>query len=54
MPEDVGFQTVVILNIYWIPFHAGVVFWPKPDFLFKSVTTYCEKSGRRNLPPLLK
>ena len=38
----------------WCAFHAVVVFWPKPDFLFKSVKTYFGKSGERNLPSLLE
>ena len=37
MRDDfLGFQFMIILNLYGIPFHAVVVFRPVHDFLFKS------------------
>ena len=36
MRHFLGFKFRVILNLYWIPFDAVVVFRPEHDFLFKS------------------
>ena len=41
MPDFLGFQYTVILDLYWILFLAVVIFGPEHDFLFKSVSTYC-------------
>ena len=41
MRDFLGFKFRVILNLYWIPFDAVVVFRPEHDFLFKSESTYC-------------
>ena len=41
MSYFLGFKFRVILNIYWIPFDAVVVFSLEHDFLFKSESTYC-------------
>ena len=40
IPYFLGFQFMVILNLYVIPFHAVVVFRPEHDYLFKSASTY--------------
>jgi hypothetical protein len=45
MPEFIGFQTVLILDQYGVPFHAVVLFCPDPDFL-KSSSTYCTATQR--------
>ena len=41
MPDFLGFQYRVILDLYRILFHAVVIFGPEHDFLFKSASTYC-------------
>ena len=41
MPDFLGFQYRVILDLYRILFHAVVIFGPEHDFLFKSAATYC-------------
>ena len=41
MWDFLGFQFMVILNLYGIPFHAVVVFRSEHDILFKSASTYC-------------
>ena len=41
LPELVGFQTMVILNLYCIFFHAVIVFALEFDLLFKYCSTYC-------------
>ena len=46
MPDFLGFQYRVILDLYRILFHAVVIFGPEHDFLFKSASTYCELSKR--------
>ena len=43
MHDVLGFEFMVILNLYWIPFYAVVVFRPEHDFLFKSASTYCAR-----------
>ena len=42
MPDFLGFQYRVILDLYRIFFHAVVVFGPEHEFLFKSASTYCD------------
>ena len=42
MRDFLGFKFRAILNLYWIPFDAVVVFRPEHDFLFKSDSTYCD------------
>ena len=42
MPDFVGFQYKVILDLYRILFRAVVIFGPEHDFLFKSASTYCD------------
>ena len=42
MPDFLGFQYRVILDLYRILFHAVVIFGPAHDFLFKSASTYCD------------
>ena len=32
---------MVIGDLYRLPFHAEVVFWSEPDFLFKSTLGRC-------------
>ena len=43
MPELVGFQTMVILDLYGITFNAVGVFGPDFQLLFKSGSSYCGK-----------
>ena len=40
MRDFLAFKFRVILNLYWIPFDAVVVFRPEYDFLFKFDSTY--------------
>ena len=47
MRDFLGFQFMVILNLYGIPFHAVVVFRPEHNFLFKSASSYCGNGDRR-------
>ena len=42
MRDFLGFQFMLILNLYGIPFHDVVFFRPEHDFLFKSDSTYCD------------
>ena len=41
MPDFLGFQNMMILNLHGILFHVVVVFEPEHDLLFKPVSTYC-------------
>ena len=41
MPDFLGFQYRVILDLYRILFHAVVIFGPNYDFIFNSASTYC-------------
>ena len=42
-PEQVGFQTRVILDLWGMVFHAMVAFGLELDFLLDSISTYCEE-----------
>ena len=42
MPDYLGFQYRVILDLYKILLHDVVIFGLEHDFLFKSASTYCE------------
>ena len=41
MPEFVGFQRRVILDLWRVPLHAVVVFCPDSNFSFKTRRAYC-------------
>ena len=41
MPDFLGFQNMMILNLHGILFHAVVVFGSEHDLLLKSASTYC-------------
>ena len=51
MPDFVGFQYKVILDLYRRLFHAVVIYGPEHDFLFKSASTFCagrlKEDGRK-------
>ena len=42
MHDFLGFQFMVILNLYGISFHAVMVFRSEHDFVFKSASTHCD------------
>ena len=43
MPDFLGFQYRVILDLYRILFHAVVIFGPEHYILLNSASTYCEQ-----------
>ena len=49
MCDFLGLKFRIILNLYWIPIDAVVVFRPEHYFLFKSATTYCVTQKRSQI-----